>query len=134
MFTASSVTGWYTTLNHPAITPPSNFFGPIWTTLYLLMGFALFLVWKSHKEEHKWVAFASFGAQMILNIGWTAIFFVGHDFGTAFVAMLALIAAIIWNIYEFSRVKRAAAWLLAPYLAWVCFAAVLNYQFWMMNR
>ncbi len=134
VITASSITTWYRTLNHPHTTPPSALFGPVWTMLYLFMGLALFLVWKSHKHEYKRMAFVSFAVQLALNIGWSAIFFAGHDLGTAFVEILALIAAIIWNIYEFSRIKRSAAWLLAPYLAWVCFATILNYQFWMINR
>lgn len=134
LFTMNAVDAWYTTLNRPAIAPPNWVFGPVWTTLFLLMGIALFLVWNTKApKDTKQVAYLAFAAQLALNISWSLLFFGAQNPRLAFAEILVLIAAIMWNIYAFSRIHRRAAWLLAPYLAWVIFASTLNYQFWMLN-
>lgn len=134
IFTTPAINTWYSTLKHPVITPPNWIFAPVWTSLFLLMGVSLFLIMQSEDSGAKKVALSAFAAQLILNIGWSVLFFKSHDLGTAFAEILALITTIIWTIYEFSRISKLSAWLLAPYLAWVMFASVLTYQFWMLNR
>lgn len=155
--TAQSVKTWYATLAKPALNPPSWFFGPAWTTLFLLMSIALYLVWQNNWHvvrqlrmrtkkawnpisERLWSgdwqklnAIGIFAVQYILNIAWSFVFFGAERPDIAFFVLLALWFAIIHVIANFYRISRAAAWLLVPYLLWVTFAGYLNYAIWMLN-
>lgn len=133
LFTANSVKNWYLTLEKPLLNPPSWVFGPVWTTLFLLMGYALYLVWVNEDKERKNVAYVAFAVQIVLNIFWSVIFFGLKNPGLAFVEILILWLAIIFNIFIFYRISRTSAWLLVPYLVWVSFAAYLNYSIWVLN-
>jgi tryptophan-rich sensory protein len=135
VFTVSSVTGWYSTIARPELAPPNWIFGPVWTTLFVLMGIALFLVWKKEESQKKKVrtAIYLFVGQLILNTLWSIIFFGLQSPGWAFVEIIFLWLAILATIIAFARVSRLAAWLLIPYIAWVSFAAYLNYSIWMLN-
>jgi len=134
VFTASSVAAWYVTLAKPALNPPAWVFGPVWTTLYALMGIAAFLVWKKGlgRRDVK-VALSLFGLQLALNTLWSIVFFGLHNPGAAFVEIVFLWLAIVAAIAAFGRVSRLAAWLLAPYIAWVSFAGYLNFMLWTLN-
>ncbi len=134
VFTMSSIPGWYTTLARPEFAPPNWLFGPVWTILFLLMGIAAFLVWRKGlgRKEAK-TALRIFVVQLVLNVLWSVIFFGLHNPGGAFVEIILLWLAIVATIYTFARVSRPAAWLLAPYILWVSFAAYLNYAIWTLN-
>lgn len=134
VFTVSSIGGWYATLEKPELSPPNWVFGPVWTTLYLLMGVAAFLIWRSgwEKKEVR-VALAIFGFQLVLNALWSIVFFGLHNPGWAFVNIVVLWLAILWTMFVFYRMSRPAAYLLLPYILWVSFAAYLNYSIWMLN-
>jgi tryptophan-rich sensory protein len=126
---------WYPTLVKPAFTPPSWVFGPVWTTLYLLMGIAAFLVWqKGLRLRAVRVALAWFLVQLVLNALWSPVFFGLHRIGWALVVIVLLWAAIVVTIRHFACVSRVAALLLVPYLLWVSFATVLNAAIWWLNR
>ncbi len=129
ILTANDVATWYTTLQKPAFTPPSWVFGPVWTTLYLLMGIALYLVWR----ERNRFALAIFAVQLALNAAWTLVFFGMRWPAGGLVVILALLVAIGATIVVFARVDRRAALLLVPYALWVGFATVLNYELWRLN-
>ena len=135
IFTASSVTGWYSTVTRPELAPPNWIFGPVWTTLFVLMGIALFLVWKKEDSQKKKVKLALrlFVAQLVLNTLWSVIFFGLQSPGWAFVEIIFLWISITLTITVFTPISRLAAWLLVPYLAWVSFAAYLNYSIWLLN-
>lgn len=135
VFTVSSVTGWYSTIIRPSIAPPNWIFGPVWTTLFVLMGIALFIVWKKEESQKKKVktAIYLFACQLILNTLWSIIFFGLQSPGWAFVEIIFLWLAILASIIAFGRISKLAAWLLVPYIAWVSFAAYLNYSIWMLN-
>ena len=135
IFTASSVTGWYSTVTRPELAPPNWIFGPVWTTLFVLMGIALFLVWKKEDSQKKKVKLALrlFVAQLVLNTLWSVIFFGLQSPGWAFVEIIFLWISIALTITVFTPISRLAAWLLVPYLAWVSFAAYLNYSIWLLN-
>lgn len=139
IFTAGSVKDWYLTLEKPALNPPSWVFGPVWTTLFLLMGFALYLIWSSRAEDSAdkkdiiKIALTLFGIQMSLNIFWSIIFFGLHSPGGAFVEIIFLWLFILATIIAFAKISKVAAWLLAPYILWVGFAAYLNYSIWILN-
>jgi translocator protein len=134
IFTFSAIPTWYATLAKPALNPPSWIFGPVWTTLYALMGIAAFLVWKKgwdRKDVQK--ALTIFGLQLILNAIWSIIFFGLHSPGWALVNIIAMWFAIVWTMILFYKLSKPAMWLLVPYILWVSFATYLNYSIWMLN-
>ena len=134
-FTASAIPSWYSTLQKPALNPPSWAFGPVWTTLYAMMGVAAWLVWTAGAKRRKMhSALTIFGVQLFLNAIWSVIFFGLKNPGWAFVDIVLLWVAIVGTIYTFAQISRPAAWLLAPYLLWVSFAGYLNYSLWILNR
>jgi translocator protein len=128
--TANDVATWYTTLQKPGFTPPSWVFGPVWTTLYLLMGIALYLVWRRGDNRF---ALAVFAVQLLLNAGWTLVFFGMRWPAGGLAVIVALLVAIVATMVTFARIDRRAALLLVPYLCWVGFATLLNYELWRLN-
>lgn len=135
IFTAPAIPGWYRELARPELTPPSWLFAPVWTVLYLLMGIALFLVWNNGvNKKGVPLALAVFGSQLALNVLWSVIFFGLRSPGWALVDIALLWLATGATIYVFNKVSRTAAWLLAPYLLWISFAAYLNYSIFTLNR
>jgi tryptophan-rich sensory protein len=131
--TGSSVSTWYPTLAKPAWNPPAWVFGPVWTTLYLMMGVAAWRVWRAHSRGASG-ALGLFGVQLVLNTLWSIVFFGLRAPGPAFFELLLLWLAILATGLRFYRLDRVAGALMAPYLAWVTFAGVLNYTIWQLNR
>ena len=132
--TTGEIETWYPTLIKPEWNPPNWVFFPVWTTLYVLMGIALFLVWKRPEESKaKQLALSLFGVQLFLNFCWSIIFFTFHAIEWALVDIVILWAAILLTIGSFFSMSRIAAWLLWPYAFWVTFAALLNYSIVMLN-
>lgn len=124
---------WYAALEKPAFNPPSWIFAPVWTTLYVLMGVAAWLVWRRAGFATARGALVLFAAQLGLNALWSYVFFGAHRMGWALAEMGVLWAAILATILAFRRHSTLAAGLLVPYLAWVSFAAVLNLALWRLN-
>lgn len=134
-FTIDAIQNWYVTLNRPGISPPNWVFAPVWTSLYTMMGISFFLVIrKGISNTTVKIASVIFILQLILNAAWSIVFFGNQNLQNAFIVIIMLIILILLNIFYFHKVNRWAAYLLIPYLAWVSFASVLNYQFWMLNR
>lgn len=134
VFTTPSVTGWYAGIVKPALNPPAWVFGPVWTTLYALMGIAAFLIWKKGLDRRDVkVALGIFLIQLVLNTLWSIIFFGLHSPGGALVEIVFLWFAILVTIIAFYKISKTSAYLLLPYIAWVSFAAYLNYSIWMLN-
>ncbi|MCX6735199.1 MAG: tryptophan-rich sensory protein [Candidatus Peregrinibacteria bacterium] len=133
-FTIAAISTWYVTLTKPALNPPNWIFGPVWTTLYALMGIAAFLIWKKgiEKKEVK-SALGIFGLQLILNMIWTPIFFGLKNTGAAYAIIVAMWFAIICTMIKFYKINRTATYLLIPYILWVSFAAYLNLSIWLLN-
>jgi tryptophan-rich sensory protein len=135
LFTAPSIPTWYAALNKPAFNPPSWLFAPAWITLYTLMGVALFLVWRRGWEEQAVrSAVGVFALQLLLNAAWSPLFFGLHWLLPALVEIVLLWILILLTMLRFRRLSPPAGWLLLPYLAWVSFAAVLNFSLWWLNR
>ncbi len=132
-FTVSSVSTWYVTLVKPEFNPPSWVFGPVWITLYTLMGISLYLVWKKKDKQDVTPALLVFFAQLVLNAIWSIIFFGLQSPFYAFIIIVFLWVLIAGSMYFFYRISKTAAYLLIPYILWVSFAAVLNYFIWMLN-
>lgn len=135
LFTAQGLEGWYGTLLRPALAPPNWVFGPVWTTLFALVGIALWLVWRRADAEPRAVriAFAVFVVHFAFNLGWSAVFFGMRAIGWALAVIGLLWLLIVATMMAFARVDRRAALLFVPYLLWVSFAAYLNYRFWVLN-
>lgn len=133
VFTASSVKGWYTTITKPSWNPPSWVFGPVWTTLYLLMGLAAAMVWERKDMPGAHAALWAYGIQLVLNALWTIIFFGLKKPGFAFAEIVVLLAAIIVTTILFWKVSPVSGALMLPYLAWTCFASFLNFSLWRLN-
>ncbi len=126
---------WFDNLNKPSWNPPDYVFGPVWTFLYLLMGTALWLIWKSdapepEKKNAEWM----FACQLFLNFWWSILFFRFHSPGLAFAEIILLLGAIFVTMLRFAPISRLASWLMVPYISWVSFASILNYTIWVMNR
>ncbi len=133
-FTVTDVDSWYQTINKPVWNPPNWIFGPVWTTLYVLMGIALFIIWKSDTStELKKIAFVLFAIQLVFNFFWSFIFFNQHLVGWALIEMTVLWVFILLTIFSFAQVDKIAAWLLVPYISWVSFALILNFAIWKLN-
>jgi tryptophan-rich sensory protein len=132
--TSPKITTWYSSLVKPWFAPPNWLFGPAWTTLYVLMGIALYLVWqKGLKTQNGKYAVYLFGFQLGLNALWSFLFFGLESPFFGLVGIAALWFAIVATIWEFYMVEKKAAYLLVPYLAWVSFASLLNYAIWALN-
>jgi len=125
--TATSVDGWYQTLAKPAFTPPDWVFAPAWNLLFLLMVIALWRVWRrSSPGPSRRLALALFVVQLVLNVGWSVVFFAWQRVGWALVEIAVLAVVIIATLWAFARLDRWAAGLLVPYALWVGFAIALN--------
>ena len=133
-FTTSSVNGWYAGVNKPSFNPPNWLFAPVWTSLYILMGIACFLIWNSQGEtKEKQVALRFYGIQLGLNFLWSFIFFYAQQPGWAFIEIILMWIMILLTILSFRKISTGAAWLLVPYICWVSFAIVLNFAIWYLN-
>jgi tryptophan-rich sensory protein len=131
--TAKGVREWYPHLRKPRGTLPNWIFGPVWTTLYVLMAVSAWLVWL----EYGWGARAAmliFLAQLALSLAWSGIFFGARQPGTAFFTIVVLWLAIVFNVFVFYWLNPIAALLLLPYLLWVTYAGYLNFGIWRLNR
>ena len=125
--------GWYAELAKPSWNPPSWIFGPVWTTLYLLMAVSAWLVWlRGGWKEQRW-PLALYLVQLVLNILWTPLFFGLQRPGLAFAEILVLLVAIYATLIAFWRVRGVSGIMLRPYALWTTCAAVLNFTIWQIN-
>jgi tryptophan-rich sensory protein len=124
---------WYAGLVKPAFNPPNWVFGPVWTLLYAMMAVSAWLVWRGRAAAPVGLALAVYGVQLVLNALWSWLFFGVHALGVAFVEIVLLWLAIAATAVLFWRVNRLAGALFIPYLAWVGFAAILNFSLWRLN-
>jgi len=132
-FTVSAIPGWYQTLEKPAWNPPNWVFGPVWTTLYVLMGIAMYLVWTQPRTPQRQSALLLNAFQLVFNFGWSLIFFNLHAIGWALIEIGVLWVLIVWTMFAYANVYKPAAWLLLPYIVWVTFATILNFTIWRLN-
>lgn len=137
-FTVSKIPTWYATLAKPSFNPPNWLFGPVWTTLYTLMGISAYLVWEKRNDK-KFAKLAKnalvfYGFQLVLNALWSIVFFGFEALGAAIIVIGFLWAMIFLTIIYSYKVSKLAAFLLIPYLLWVSFASVLNIALYLLNR
>lgn len=134
IFTSSKIPTWYATLQRPALNPPNWVFGPVWTTLFTLMGIAFYIVWtKGLQGKNVRFAVLIFFAQLVLNTFWSIAFFNFQSPLLGFVVIIPLWILILVNIILFYRISKPAGLMLVPYILWVSFASYLNYSIWILN-
>jgi tryptophan-rich sensory protein len=131
--TATSITDWYVGINKPSFNPPNYLFGPVWTTLYILMGISFFMILQSPANELRKKAIAIFCIQLFLNFCWSFIFFKFQSLGLAFIEIIFMWLSIVTMIIVFFEINKKAALIQIPYLLWVSFASVLNGSIWFLN-
>ena len=134
LVTTPAISTWYATLNKPWFTPPSWIFGPVWTTLYILMGLALFLVWRSPRSRTRDIGIALFAAQLAVNLFWSFAFFGMENTLYGVFTIVPLWILIAATIYQFYKVNKGAAYLMVPYILWVSIATALNTAVYLLNR
>ena len=122
---------WYSLLNKPTFNPPDWIFGPVWTSLYLMMTVAIWLYWHSNYSDRNTVYI--YFIHLVFNTTWSVVFFVFHNMALALLVLIILIALIINLILRFKRVKMLSAYLMIPYLLWCSFALILNTSLIMLN-
>ncbi len=133
LFSSGPDNPWFAMLEKPAIYPPPALFGIVWTILYIMMGFALALVCAAWGARGRTLAIVLFAVQFVINLAWTPTFFGAQEITLALVVIGALNIALLATIVAFWRVRTLAGILLLPYLAWVLFATLLNYEFLAAN-
>lgn len=132
-FTIRSIPTWYAGLNKPFFSPPNWLFGPVWTTLYLLMGVSLYFIFlKENENITKPVKI--FLLHLAVNSLWSIVFFGMRSPGIAFIVIVALWYMIYYLVRIFYKIEKSASYLLIPYLAWVSFASILNFSIWVLNK
>lgn len=128
-----AITTWYPHLNKPSFNPPNWIFGPVWTTLYLLIGVVLYLILEKKLKKEKEIILIIFSIQLFLNFLWSIIFFGMHLPLAAFVEIAFLWGSIVWLVINLWRFSKLASLILIPYLCWVSFAAILNLTVAILN-
>lgn len=124
---------WYVALTKPAVNPPDWAFPVAWSILYVLMGLALAMIVHARGARGRGLAIALFVLQLALNLGWQPLFFGAHRIGAATALIGAMLVAAIATTIVFGRIRRTAAWLMVPYLAWISFAGVLTWRIGQLN-
>jgi len=133
--TTPAIPTWFATLQKPSFAPPNWVFGPVWTSLYIMMGISLFLVWQKGLENKTVkAAIYLFAGQLVLNALWSVVFFGLRSPLLGLIEIIILWIAILATILSFMKVSRTAAYLLIPYILWVSFASIVNFSIWSLNR
>ena len=135
LFTFKTIPNWYAGLKKPPYTPPNWAFGPVWTTLYILMAISVFLVWQNGLAINgALLAFTLFWVQLVLNALWSIIFFGMKSKGGGVITIIILWLLILLTMIESFRVSGWARALLIPYIVWVSIASYLNIGVWLLNK
>ena len=124
---------WFAALRKPPLMPPGWVFGAVWTSLYVLLGLSLAMVLHARGAKNRQKAVGLFGLQLVLNFAWSPAFFAFHKVEAALSIVAAMIVVCVFMILVIWRIRLAAGLLLYPYLAWLMFASLLNYQILALN-
>jgi translocator protein len=133
IFTRKNIPTWFANLKKPIFNPPDWVFGPVWITLYFMMGISFYLIWKNENSSVTKIPIIIFIVHLFLNSIWTIIFFGFKSPGFAFIEIIILWILILICIIQFYPISTTASVLLIPYLLWVSFASVLNFTIWKLN-
>ncbi|MES2339492.1 MAG: TspO/MBR family protein [Pseudomonadota bacterium] len=124
---------WYAALVKPDVTPPGIVFPIAWTTLYILLGLSLAMIADARGSRGRGLAITVFVVQLALNLAWTPLFFGAHKVVAAALLIVAMLALTIVVTFLFARIRKAAAWLLVPYMVWISFAGLLTWGIHRLN-
>lgn len=133
MLTVPSLYPWFASLEKPSFNPPNWIFSPVWTTLFVLMGYALWRILSGGSYSQRLMAFRIFTIQLVLNLAWSGAFFYLQCPGLGLIVILFLLVAIAITMALFFKLDRVAGWLFVPYVLWVSFATVLNLSIFLLN-
>lgn len=124
---------WYEALAKPSVNPPDWVFPVVWSILYAMLGLALAMILNARGARGRGLAVALFAGQLVLNLIWTPLFFGSHQVGLAVLDLAAMLVLAIAATFAFARIRKAAAWLMVPYLVWISFAGVLTWSIGRLN-
>jgi translocator protein len=130
---SSEENGWFAELIKPDAQPPGWVFGVVWSVLYFMIAVAFSMILHARGARSRGLAIGLFLAQFLLNLSWSPIFFGRHQVTTALYLILVILALAIATTMVFGRIRKAAAWLMVPYLVWLSFASILNFQIDRLN-
>ncbi len=133
VFTINAIPSWYVSLNKPSFSPPNWIFGPVWLTLYLMMGIAVYLNWIKNNKQAKFNV-RLFFIHLFFNFIWTPIFFGAKNLFLALIVIFIIWLLIVTLIYNFQKVNKISSLLLIPYLLWVSFASILNLSLYILSK
>lgn len=119
---------WFTAMDLPPIVPPGWVFGVVWPSLYIMLGIALAMILNARGAKGRGLALTLFAVQLLLNFAWSPLFFALHQVTAALWLIVGILALTIATAFAFAPIRKAAAWLLVPYMVWLSFASILNYQ------
>ena len=122
---------WYSTLIKPTFNPPDWIFAPVWISIYLLMGYSAWLMWSSKEKTRKILNI--YFIHLFINASWSVAFFALHQILVSLIIIGLIIIFVIWLIKLYYPINKVSAYLMLPYLLWVCFAFVLNYSIFTLN-
>ena len=122
---------WYSELIKPSFSPPDWIFAPVWITLYLLMGFAIWLIWLNPKKTQK--VFTIYFTHLFINASWSITFFAFHQVLASLLIIALIIFLVIWLVKLYYPINKISAILMLPYIAWLGFAFSLNYSIFVLN-
>jgi tryptophan-rich sensory protein len=131
--TKDSIPLWFNQLNKPWFNPPSWLFGPVWTILYIMMGYSSYLIYLRLPDRQAKRGLKVYSVQLVLNFMWSIFFFGLRNPKLALVDIILMWIAILITIIYFSKTSKNASWLLIPYISWVSFATILNYYMYQLN-
>lgn len=124
---------WFDALSKPALFPPGWMFGAVWTVLYILLGFVLAMLLHARGAKGRGLALGLFAVQMALNLLWSPLFFGAHQVTLSLVLLLVLFILATATVFAVAPIRKQAAWMMVPYLAWLCAATLLNFQMDRLN-
>jgi translocator protein len=130
---SASAASWYAALIKPHWVPPPNWFGPVWSVLYVSMAIAAWIIWRERYHRRRRVAIGAYAVQLLLNALWAPLFFGLKNIDAGLFDIVALWLAVGWTMREFARVKPSAAIIFIPYWSWVTFASAINLNVWRLN-
>lgn len=117
---------WFQELVKPEAQPPGWVFPIAWTILYFMTAMALAIVLNARSAPQRMLGVGLFVTQFVLNLVWSPLFFGRHQVSSALYVIVAMFVAALATTLVFGRIRKSAAWLMVPYLAWLCFAGFLN--------
>ena len=134
--TSKNVLSWYADITRPSFSPPNWVFGPVWTFLYFTMSVAVWNVWNKVKENNKSLGIkivSIYFFHLLVGASWSFVFFGLHQIFLGFVVIIIIISFILYLMKQYWQISKISTLIMIPYLAWSCYALVLNFFIWKLN-